>query len=104
MKWFAVIFSIYIIYLVTLPCVDNTSACMKTNTENVPHSHDHDGNDIPGECSPFCFCSCCSISIVITNFQIDLKPVEIIDYFYTPDYKSTLARYITPVWQPPRLI
>ena len=104
MKWLALIYSLYFIFLFTLPCIDNTGTCAIDNTREVPHSHDDKGDDIPNECSPFCFCSCCSISVVLTSFHLDIKPVIIRHYTDISIYQSLVSGFIPSVWEPPKLV
>jgi hypothetical protein len=104
MKWFALIFSLYIIFLLTLPCVDDTRTCAIIRAENVPDNNKHQSNDMPDECSPFCFCSCCSISVVLTSFHFECKPVVLSESPDFPTYKSHVAGFIPSVWQPPKIV
>jgi hypothetical protein len=104
MKWFAIIFSFYIIFLLTLPCVDNARNCTKIHAENVPDNQKHQDNDMQDGCSPFCFCSCCSISVILVSFHFDCKPVAINE---VPDFRIIeyhFTSFIPSVWQPPKLV
>lgn len=105
MKFFAYIFSIYILALSLMPCTDalgmnapNTSKTEITKTHNGDAEH----NDF---CSPFCICSCCNTPVNITfdSFSIKVnKPVAtslkipVFNFFFASNYYGS-------IWQPPKI-
>jgi len=102
MKALAVILSLYIFILATLPCVDrpiekalHQSGLSCKDADNHEHESDH--------CSPFCVCNCCGNPVVsmesflLSNvFQFSEKLV----FWYTPIIESNPYHFI---WQPPKL-
>ena len=107
MKFFTVIFSIYILALSVMPCSDAYNDC-KDNTEfsdnSQSHSHKSDTNDI---CSPFCLCDCCGmVSGIVLQWNVynlvkaktfELSKPEIY-------YKSIfIPCYFGKIWQPPKI-
>jgi len=64
MKFIAIIFSVYIVYLVTVPCIDAVFHATDSVIEHTSHQGNacnHGGSDA---CSPFCVCSCCGVVVV----------------------------------------
>lgn len=106
MKFFTLIFSIYLLAISMLPCGDannecNTTAPQTETTQN--HSHKTDHNDV---CSPFCICSCCS---TVANFSIpESRVIEEktvfaeIQKFPIRDF-NFVSNYYGNIWQPPKI-
>jgi len=105
MKFFAYIFSIYILALSVMPCSDASNDC-RSKTEVAEradaHSHKSDHNDT---CSPFCICSCCNTPVNITfdSFSIKVnKPVAtslkipVFNFFFASNYYGS-------IWKPPKI-
>jgi len=104
MKWIATILVIYFAALFVAPCSDANNVCaeIKSPSKELKHSHNQDRDD---NCSPFCYCACCSVSITsfkfnIPEFNIPLKEfkakkVGIRDCFFVSNYSGN-------IWQPPR--
>ena len=101
MKWIILIFSLFIIYALTLPCADKKDQCAKIHTEKVPENHNDDLSD---NCSPFCFCTCCSIIVVLSCYHFDCKPIPVNEITDFSIIQSHFAGYIPSVWQPPKTI
>ena len=105
------IFTIYMLALSLVPCGDGGGGIVEIVNHffGVEHQHisDHDqhsngcGDDT---CSPFCVCSCCSISIdVPTNIAFTDKHILIVSQkspFYTSNFYP--SGYDASIWQPPR--
>ncbi|MGV7107278.1 DUF6660 family protein [Flavobacterium sp. U410] len=106
MKFFVYIFSIYILALSIVPCSDAYNDC-KSNIaiKELPQSHDHksDHNDV---CSPFCTCTCCSVSANPKYATFTIKAVKLIiiskiafpqrDFLFTSNFHGS-------IWQPPKI-
>lgn len=105
MRWFAFIFSFYIMALVVMPCND-AATCEQSqgNTEQTQQTHDH-SDDEEDHCSPFCTCSCCGVTgiiISVPNFQIVfIEPIT--PTYITPYYQNFNSAYYYSFWQPPKL-
>ncbi len=105
MKWFLTIWTFYLMVLAALPCSDASNQCEDTvpKIETAQaHEHNQDSDD---NCSPFCYCSCCSVSIGSFNFKsfeikqpkvaFSTKKITIRDY-------NLISRYQGNIWNPPK--
>ena len=82
------------------PCSDFHESKNTERTEKHNHSEDEHHDD----CSPFCVCDCCSISVVNSEMIVELeeKTSKSIVYFhYSFDYSFD---YYFNVWNPPKFI
>ena len=101
---------LYIILLLTQPCQDVFAAAPSGGEgfTNVVALNPTRGSDTPCEvetCSPFCICSCCSLSVGYhdvarvsvpqTLDPVPLKPAPTYEEPHTNSYHDT-------VWQPPK--
>lgn len=107
MRVFRLSFILYIVILLTQPCQD-LALTAEDSVSNSTFSQQHEqSNQMPqsDECSPFCICSCCSLSVVdhSVSFTVTtvMKSVETKAYLsdYTSPYTATLP---TSIWQPPK--
>ncbi len=103
MKVFAVLFCFYITYLLTLPCVDGSRHSMHNQVNDTPLSQESQDNTRHDDCSPFCFCSCCSIPILLAGFHFECKPVIVTQSLVFFEYQFLITSFISPIWQPPKL-
>ena len=104
MRWVATIFLFYFMALFTVPCSDAKNSCKddKPVAKEQTHSHNRDHDD---NCTPFCLCTCCSVSIdtfvfIPHKFNIPIqtfstKKTAIRDILFTSNYLSN-------IWQPPK--
>jgi hypothetical protein len=103
MKVLCLLLSMYVLYMVSLPCVDEAIDNSKTFTElATTHHHHHD----PGQadaCSPFCVCACCSVTVDLSVFVFVSNPVRNIQSKLVPYYKENVSSYFHSIWQPPKV-
>lgn len=106
MKVFTIIFSIYILALSIMPCSDAFNDCNRITTvreSTLAHNHQSDHNDF---CSPFCTCSCCSISVYpnanFVSFSI-AKPAVGSKVAYPIRDFSFVSNFYGNIWQPPKI-
>lgn len=104
MRWKTAILLIYILGLLAVPCSDVYNSCVlsKSDQKEVTHNHNDDNDD---HCTPFCQCSCCSVSVVKFNFKmpdfnlpqqlISVKNAVIKDC-------QVISSYSGSIWQPPK--
>lgn len=107
MKYFWIIFSIFIMYLSISPCCDsgdckNVSESHQTfNSQNENHEQHHQD-----ACSPFCICSCCGNHLVNINFvsrqAIHIVFVELKERKITPYTFQFTSDFEANIWQPPK--
>lgn len=109
MKFFSVIFALYILILSCLPCGDTHDCKVLDNgKETFAQIDHHDHREDTESCSPFCTCACCS-STVVFSFQY---PVSITDYTssFFPQCKRIIiendafaSNIYGNIWQPPKI-
>ncbi|MFC0318723.1 MULTISPECIES: DUF6660 family protein [Olivibacter] len=104
MKWIATILLFYFSTLFTVPCSDITNECEERRTTSFQtHSHNQDSDDY---CSPFCQCTCCSISInsFYSGFPDLTSPLK---FFSRKKVLSGnlifFSNYRGSIWQPPKI-
>jgi hypothetical protein len=107
-KFFTLIYALYILALPLFPCGDKddcidekaeTSIAKQNNTEQQNHEHEDEN------CSPFCTCMCCGQ--VITNLFYPVNSDINKKYFIsksTSSYNNNfrLPSYLDRIWQPPK--
>jgi hypothetical protein len=103
MKIFALLLSVYVLFLVSLPCKDGENCTYDVHTGTV-HHHDEPGSqELPDGCSPFCVCSCCSVTVILTDFHfkslLTFIPVEV----NIPLKQDLHSHYFQHIWQPPKI-
>jgi hypothetical protein len=106
MKWFTAIWAFYLMVLSIVPCSDAHNLCNTTQATMAAeqtHRHDQDKDDI---CTPFCHCSCCSVSIAILTPGFPGENRHAATYvdnkIFIHDF-SFLSGYYGNIWQPPKI-
>ncbi len=103
MKFFALIFTFYMLGLACLPCSDIDECITKTDTTITNHSNQHGHNKVVKHCSPFCICACCATSIVfhkIVNYTTHKVTIISVKYPFYPNFYLTHST--SNIWQPPK--
>lgn len=101
MKFFTVIFSIYILVLSCVPCVDGGEKYIKLSPEiSATENHKHTAD----LCTPFCSCTCCGQPVASKiNYPIAqtvLKPENFKNSIAI--YNQTfISQFSATIWQPP---
>lgn len=111
MKIATYIFTTYMLALSLVPCGDSGSGI----TEIASHffdleqrqlsDHEQHSNDCDDDtCSPFCVCSCCSISINVPNntFLLDRHIPLISQKLVSYDSNFYPSGFSNSIWQPPK--
>jgi hypothetical protein len=103
MKYLSLIFSIYILYLVSVPCVDDPlhicSKISEQTSDQAPISHP----DHADACSPFCVCSCCNVMVTISPVTIINQPYFSFQRSLVPESSTFISSFSLTFWQPPKL-
>ena len=109
MKFFSVIFSLYILILSCLPCGD-TEDCKvldngkKTFAQTNHHNHQEDSES----CSPFCTCACCGSNIGF-SFQCPVSITDTLPTFFPQrerimvENDAFASNFHGNIWQPPKI-
>ncbi|MGJ1261866.1 DUF6660 family protein [Sphingobacterium spiritivorum] len=110
MKCLVVIWAFYFIALSIVPCSDGINKCedLSSSRQNIKdlllHDHNQDQDDY---CSPFCQCSCCSVTLTVFHFEI-LRISEPFSQFISDSVvitdSSVVCTYTGSIWQPPQPI
>lgn len=86
-----------------MPCADGYVDLCEEKTELADRNHHEDSGTANDDCSPFCYCTCC------TGYSTDhfIAEVEPAIESYQRDRFSHLSLSIKeislPIWQPPQL-
>lgn len=100
-KAFHILFCIYFIALVIVPCGDKDD-CNEINHSEISQTTDHQEHS--GElCTPFCSCACCATHFISKDFHSAVSIVAVINTVYTVHKESKISSAIIPIWQPPKL-
>ncbi len=104
MKIVAFILSILILVMSVRPCSDGStiSSCESAEYSGCHHDTGDQRGGVEDDCSPFCVCQCCGITLFMPDF---IPSYEVLDDFhfgysflYSFDYSFD---YSTGVWHPP---
>ena len=95
----------YLMALSCFPCSDANNQCVDTSSKiAIPQTHAHN-RDNDDNCSPFCYCSCCSVSIAsyqFKPFEIEQPKVAFITEKITFRDYTLISIYYGSVWHPPK--
>lgn len=106
MRLFASFVTIYMILLSVVPCGDERD-CKINPIQTITisaSSHNSENTHTEEACTPFCSCSCCSISMMKS---LPFFPVTINETFSSIDIiysNSKLPETAFSIWQPPKLV
>ena len=104
MKFFALVFTFYMLTLSCLPCGDNDECKEKEKQEfsaaSTQHGHEHEAEN----CTPFCSCACCASPwfLQVNSQSKYMSPTAATEKLFCldDDFDSYHAH---AVWQPPRV-
>nr|WP_314495841.1 DUF6660 family protein [uncultured Chryseobacterium sp.] len=104
MKLFGLLLSLFLVFLITMPCSDSGSDVSSSETKVTSHNQKEDSkhNDL---CSPFCICACCGIHTtapVYPAFQLSCSPSQYNDRI-NDLHSSVELDFIYGIWQPPKI-
>ena len=101
MKYFCLIFSVYIIGLLAFPCQDDIDELFVNKTEKSTTSN-HEHKDCHS-CSPFCVCNCCQVNTIVVMKAV-INAIVTRPTLFVSIYKENPPKeIILPIWQPPKL-
>lgn len=114
LKFFTIIFSIYLLTLFCLPCSDNDnckniaieqSVCSDKCCDSQPENQSNQDNNCDNEnCSPFCLCACCGQLCNFTNHQTNLGFDVLKSSATQANYQTAFVSEICfTIWQPPKI-
>ena len=101
-RMISLLLSFYIVLLTLAPCVDNDNDAVQPGHVTISTTHSpsdeiqHDG------CSPFCSCTCCSISSEILANYMELKDHSLPRFIPFNFTYTFLSSYRFSIWEPPK--
>lgn len=101
-KAFHILFCIYFIALVLVPCGDKDD-CYELNHLVIAQATNHDEHSME-ICTPFCSCTCCATHFLSNELEPALNIVAVINTVYTVHKESKISSAIISIWQPPKLV
>lgn len=104
MKYFWVVFGIYIIILSATPCKDEET-CNTSKTSQESKKHDSQNEHKNEACSPFCQCNCCgSGGFKFETFSSALAtPYQPIQDKILSFQSLFVSQFVAKIWQPPKI-
>lgn len=102
MRFFTIIFSIYILVLSCVPCGDGAENIVKSAAKiSTTDNHNHADADL---CTPFCSCTCCPASAFYHPLALFEIPKIIFQSMkFNVVNSSCLSNDFHSIWQPPKL-
>ena len=104
MKFFALVFNVYLFALSFFPCAD-VDYCDENTGIATSLSPMHKTENRPGveNCTPFCICACCTTSIINEMVYKQETSKQIYAAFKFPSIQILYpSQTIAAVWQPPK--
>jgi len=104
MKFFTLLFSLYMLGLSCFPCGDSEECAVKDDT-TISSAANHNGHSQDTEhCTPFCTCSCCAVSVSLQTIASYKIPKRVFADKNYPAYEISYTEQISiAIWQPPKL-
>jgi len=101
MKYFAVLLSIYIVFLTVLPCIDKPENTLMQKTV-ISGQHTSNPQLDADHCSPFCSCNCCSSPKIQQEAGIDFSIQAIFLHVVPEKFLPIVSTPHSQIWQPPQ--
>ena len=91
-----------------MPCSDVKAQSVSDNHTQISidteNSHSNENDDA---CSPFCFCSCCQITVTAFKIEPLLEIPSQVQFSFSNKIlfnKNNIAYQVyNPIWQPPKI-
>ena len=102
MKFFTIIFSIYILVLSLAPCSDSVECDEGNKTEQSHNNHKHENEN----CTPFCICACCGQPVASNiNYPVaqTVSKPEIFNKSISIYNQTFISQFNANIWQPPKI-
>jgi len=107
-KLLRLILTIYFIALLIMPCSDVKAQSTEKNQTHISiNTEDSHSDSTDDGCSPFCFCSCCQITVTAFKINPFLEvPLQVKAYFSKKIlfHRNNIAYQVYDhIWQPPKI-
>ncbi|WP_293302335.1 DUF6660 family protein [Pedobacter sp. UBA4863] len=107
MRCLLIIWIAYMLALTSLYCSDVANSCNDGLSKiEVLQTHDHN-QDNDDTCSPFCYCSCCSVittTFDFISFQIKKPKVAFFNKKLLLGDFDVVSNYYGNIWNPPKIL
>ncbi|MCX6307306.1 MAG: hypothetical protein NTY32_00275 [Bacteroidia bacterium] len=100
MRLLALLFSMYILLLTSLPCAEMKEV---DRAQLAPVSQSSTSHNDCSECSPFCTCNCCATPMVCQMDLVIFQVSTIVRKQETTYPKLSVTQRSGDIWQPPQL-
>jgi len=102
------ILTVYFIALLVMPCSDVKAQYVAGDHSQISmETKDSHSTDKDDACSPFCFCSCCQVTVTAFKIEPLLNiPSQVPFYFFQKIlfHKNNIAYQVYDhIWQPPKI-
>lgn len=106
MRLFTSFIALYMVLLSLAPCGDKKDCKLFSNQLTTISAADHNsgGSHTEEACTPFCSCSCCSISMLKSNNIFATKINEEYRDININYSNARLPLTAHSIWQPPKLV
>ena len=102
MKVFTFIFSLYILVLVAIPCIDKPANTTLQKLEAPQSSHNSQDQE-SDHCSPFCTCSCCATFSIQEDNYVLFNSFSYLLAQFSEHPTSSASFHFSSIWQPPKI-
>ncbi|WP_082498406.1 DUF6660 family protein [Chryseobacterium sp. Leaf180] len=108
MKVLRLILTFYFIALLVMPCSDiNPQSLSNHSAKTSMQIEDTHSSERDDTCSPFCFCSCCQITVIAFKIKPLLEIPSKISFYFSKKilfHKNNIAYQVYDhIWQPPKI-
>ncbi len=104
MKFFALIMSVWLLILFCLPCGDSRECNGQRVTTISPNTNHQLHKRGIEHCTPFCSCSCCSISVSCSSILTYIIAKKVFVREKYSDYSTPFCKEVShAIWQPPKI-
>lgn len=104
MRFLSLIISIYMAFLISVPCADSAEYHGAEGVQKITEAQNHqDHTHESASCSPLCVCMCCTSYAYFQDFQQEKTPLAetvVVEHPYRQSFHS--YDYHT-IWQPPKI-
>ncbi|WP_228462905.1 DUF6660 family protein [Chryseobacterium caseinilyticum] len=107
-KHLRLILTIYFFALSVMPCSDVSAQSFAGDQSQTSMSAERSHSDETDDsCSPFCFCSCCQITVTAFKIEPLLQVPSQVSFYFSQKilfHKNNIAFQVYDhIWQPPKI-
>jgi hypothetical protein len=104
MKFLFLFLAFYLLCLSCIPCSDSKECNVSSVVEISPLNNHQEHNHSNEVCTPFCTCSCCSVSAFYSPFnKVQFVKIDFQSEKYPLHNENFNSEVSYSIWQPPKL-